>query len=287
MVTRNQRALELGTFLRSRRVGLDPRAVGLSSVGLRRTAGLRRAELAGLASISTGYYQRLEQGRVPNPSAGVLNALAAVLRLTSAECDHLFALAGQTRRQPEPETSASGARSMLRLLTPPTAAYIIDSHSDVLAWNSSAAALFSHLVPGARRPNNVRYVFTHPEAPRLFVEWSDIAADCVAHLRAATGHRPDDLKLTRLVAQMSDVSPDFRRLWGARELRHKVEGRKVLDHAEAGRMTLDYAVLAAPTAPGQRLVAYTAPHGTASYDALLALDEPDPVLARSASVLNL
>lgn len=279
MVAQNQQALELGAFLRSRRVGLDPGSVGLSCIGLRRTAGLRRAELADLASVSAGYYQRLEQGRVPRPSPAVLESLAAALRLTSAERDHLFALAGQTRLRPDPETLASGARSMLRLLTPPTAAYIIDRHSDVLAWNTAAAALFSHLVPGDRRPNNVRYVFTHPEAARLFVEWPDIAADCVAHLRAATGHSPDDLRLTELVAQMSAVSPDFRRLWDARELRHKVEGRKELYHPRAGRMTLDYSVLAAPTAPGQRLVAYTAPPGTASYDALLALSRLEPVLA--------
>jgi transcriptional regulator with XRE-family HTH domain len=277
VATPNQQAYELGAFLRSRRDGFDPDSVGLT--GVRRTAGLRRAELADLAGISPGYYQRLEQGRVPRPSVSILNSLATALRLTDAERDHLFALAGQARLRFEPETLASAARRMLRLLTPPTAAYVINRHSDVLAWNTTAAALFSHLVPGPRRPNNVDYVFTDPDAARLFVQWPDIAADCVAHLRAATGHRPDDTRLTELVGYLTRTSPDFCRLWDARELRHKVEGRKELHHPHAGRLTLDYTVLAVPTAPGQRLVAYAAPTGTPSHQALLALGRSEPALA--------
>lgn len=276
MPTPNPRADELGAFLRSRRVGLDPDRVGGIGAGPRRTAGLRREELADLASVSPGYYQRLEQGRVPRPSASVLDSLATALRMTDAERDHLFALAGQLRPPLEPEALAVGARRMLNLLTAPVAAYVINRRSDVLAWNTTAAALFSHLVPGPRRPNNVHYVFTDPDAADLFVQWPDIAADAVAHLRAATGRFPHDARLAELVAHLTRSSPEFRRLWDARDVRPKVEGRKELHHPRAGRMTLDYTVLAAPTAPGQRLVAYSAPPGTPSHQALLALGGPEP-----------
>lgn len=266
------KARELGAFLRSRRALLTPEAVGLPCAGTRRTPGLRREELARLASVSAGYYQRLEQGRVPQPSTSVLDALAAALRLTDEERLHLFALAGRARLdEPEPEALAPAASRMLELLSPPTAAYVIDRTSDVLAWNSSAAALFAHLVPGPCRPNNARFVFTHPGAAALFVDWPEIAADCVAHLRAATGHRPEDERLAELVAQLSRKSPEFRRLWATRQLRHKVEGRKELHHPLVGRLTLHYTVLAAPTVPGQRLVAYTAPVGSPSHQALLDL----------------
>ncbi len=57
---------ELGEFLKARRAELTPRAVGLpDSAGQRRVAGLRREEVAQLAAISTDYYTRLEQGRLP------------------------------------------------------------------------------------------------------------------------------------------------------------------------------------------------------------------------------
>lgn len=264
-------AHELGAFLRSRRTLLTPAEAGLADTGVRRTSGLRREEVAGLASISAGYYVRLEQGRVPHPSASVLEALAAALQLTPEERIHLFSLADQPCPQQQLEALAPGARRMLELLSPPTAAYVISAHSDVMAWNDTASALFGHLVDGPGHPNNVRYVFTHPEAAELFVDWHEIAADAVAHLRAATGHRPHDRKLADLVTELSAASAQFRALWVKRELRHKVQGRKELRHREVGRLTLDYVVLEAPMAAGQRLVAYSAPVGSATHEALTAL----------------
>jgi transcriptional regulator with XRE-family HTH domain len=267
------RARELGAFLRSRRTLLRPFEAGLPVEGVRRTPGLRREEMARLAGVSEGYYVRLEQGRAPHPSASVLGALSRALRLSDAERSHLFALADEARPDSGPEVLASGARRMLDLLAPPTAAYVIGRRSDVLAWNSTAAALFGHLVEGPQRPNNVRYVFTDPEAREVFADWPDIASDSVAHLRASTGHHPDDPSLTELVAEMREASPEFRRLWAARELRPKVSGRKQLNHRLVGPLTLDYEVLAAPTAPGQRLVTYAAEPGAPSHTALTRLAE--------------
>ncbi|MFG1808497.1 helix-turn-helix transcriptional regulator [Streptomyces sp. NPDC049040] len=280
MAGRNDlRARELGAFLRSRRTLLAPGAVGLpGGEGVRRTPGLRRAEVARVAGVSEGYYTRLEQGRAPHPSAAVLGALARALRLTPQEAGHLFALAAD-RAGPAAEAAppapglpaASGARRMLDLLAPPTAGYVIDARSDVLAWNTAAAALFAHLVEGPRRPNNVRYVFTDPAARSLFADWPEIAADSVAHLRAETGHRPDDPALAALVAELTAASPDFRRLWTARALRHKADGRKHLNHPEAGPLALDYVVLSTPLPPPHRLVAYSADPGTPAFAALTRL----------------
>ncbi len=78
----------LGEFLRARRLGLDPAAFGFAP-GRRRTPGLRREEVAQLASISPTWYTWLEQGRGGAPSREVLNRIAAGLRLTSPERDHL------------------------------------------------------------------------------------------------------------------------------------------------------------------------------------------------------
>ena len=270
MGRRSARARELGEFLRARRKAIAPDSVGLPGDGTRRTPGLRREEAARLAGVSDGYYVRLEQGRAPHPSASVLAALARALRLSGAEREHLFALA-EDHPDTGPEILAPGAGRMLHLLTPPTAAYVIGRRSDVLAWNTAAAALFPHLVPGPTRPNNVRYVFTDPEARELFADWEEIASDSVAHLRASAGHRPDDDGLTALVAELEETGADFRRLWAARELRRKVSGRKHLNHPVIGRVTLDYDVLAVPDSPGQRLVAYAAAPGTPSHAALTRL----------------
>ncbi|HET6295832.1 MAG TPA: helix-turn-helix transcriptional regulator, partial [Kribbella sp.] len=73
---------QLADFLRIRREGLRPDDVGLPAGLRRRTPGLRREEVANLATMSTDYYTRLEQGRGPRPSRPVLSGLARALRLS-------------------------------------------------------------------------------------------------------------------------------------------------------------------------------------------------------------
>src|ERR1700755_2107776 len=87
---------ELADLLRSRRDRLTPGDVGLPAGTRRRTAGLRREEVAQLAGVSTTYYTFLEQGRDVRPSRQVVTALASALRLSSAERAYLFQLAGIT-----------------------------------------------------------------------------------------------------------------------------------------------------------------------------------------------
>src|SRR6201992_2760137 len=92
METRADRAASL----KRRRDALQPAEVGLTPGVRRRTHGLRREEVAALAHMSTDFYARLEQSRGSRPSEQTTAALARALRLTPAERDHLFALAGHT-----------------------------------------------------------------------------------------------------------------------------------------------------------------------------------------------
>ena len=110
------RSNALGEYLRARRELVDPAAAGLPVVGVRRTPGLRREEVATLAGISADYYLRLEQGRDRNPSPQVLQALARVLGLDATATQYLLSLPGappaapgRTRR----ETIPAGIRQLL------------------------------------------------------------------------------------------------------------------------------------------------------------------------------
>src|SRR4051812_3299955 len=85
--------VELGRFLRDRRAALRPGDVGLPAGPRRKTPGLRREEVAGLACMSVEDYARLEQARGPQPSRRILDALTGALRLDPAERRHLFRLA--------------------------------------------------------------------------------------------------------------------------------------------------------------------------------------------------
>jgi transcriptional regulator with XRE-family HTH domain len=85
---------ELGEFLRSRRAQIRPEDVGFRPGRGRRVEGLRREEVAALASVSVDYVKRLEGGKI-RPSEAVLGSLARALRLDNLERTHLFALAGR------------------------------------------------------------------------------------------------------------------------------------------------------------------------------------------------
>src|ERR1700690_4346790 len=84
------RRTELAAFLRTRRERISPEDVGLPVGTRRRTAGLRREELAQLAGVGVTWYTWLEQGRPINASVQVLDALATTLRLDATERTPLF-----------------------------------------------------------------------------------------------------------------------------------------------------------------------------------------------------
>ncbi|MCE6998844.1 helix-turn-helix transcriptional regulator [Saccharothrix sp. S26] len=244
---------ELGEFLRSRRGRVRPADVGLpEGVGRRQTPGLRREELATLAGVSVDYYTRLEQGRDTNPGAEVLHALASALRLGDDERAHLHALAGQV---PGPAPLGSGAPrpGLLHLLEAvrPTAAYVLDQVSTVLAVNPEGA----RLMPGlSERDNLVRYVFTDPRAREVFVAWGDMARDCVAHLRTVAAVDPTRPALTALVAELSAACAEFADLWRHYDVKVKTGSRRTFRDDTGHTFDLTSEILTAPD--GQRLAVF-------------------------------
>lgn len=86
----------LAALFRTRRARLSPVEVGLPTRSRRRTPGLRHEEVAALANIGVSWYTLLEQGQDVHPSTSVLENIAQALRLSPAEEQHLFLLAGHT-----------------------------------------------------------------------------------------------------------------------------------------------------------------------------------------------
>jgi hypothetical protein len=71
---------EVREFLSSRRARITPEQAGLPAYGgNRRVTGLRREEVAMLASVSIDYYVRMERGNLSGASESVLDALARAL----------------------------------------------------------------------------------------------------------------------------------------------------------------------------------------------------------------
>lgn len=266
---------ELGAFLKTRRAELSPADFGLADTGShRKVAGLRREEVAQLASISVDYYVRLEQGRV-QASATVLAALARALRLDDDQQTYLYLVAGKSDARPRRRRSVQRPRPAMRRLLAQltnTPALVLGKRLDVLAWNPAAVALYIDFgeVPAAQR-NYVRLLFTNPVLRELHCEWEHDARDAVAALRMEAAHDPDDPELARLVGELSVQDEDFRGWWAERRVNSASYGTKHYRHTLVGDLTLDCDTWASPDGSGQRLMVLTAEPGSASDEALRIL----------------
>jgi transcriptional regulator with XRE-family HTH domain len=265
---------ELADFLRRCRARLAPADVGLAESGRRRTAGLRREEVARLAGMSADYYTRLEQARGPHPSRQMLTALARALRLTAGERDRLFRLAGV--EPPRGPAGSGHVRPGLLLVLDrlhDTPALVVSDLGDVLAQNAMCRALVGDAMarPPERR-NVVRRWFTEPAACEIFPaeDRETLARGHVAKLRGLLAARPEDPRPAALVAELLAASPDFARLWDAPEAAARRPARKRFRHPVVGEMALDCEVLLS-AGHDQSLVVYTARPGTESYERLQLL----------------
>ena len=261
---------DLGSFLRARRGRVRPGDAGLPEHGVRRVSGLRREEVAVLASISVDYYTRLEQGRERHPSPQVLDALADTLALDEDARTHLFGLAGLLATRPASRAQPTVDPDLARLLDawPTTPAFVLGPALDILAANPLARALFD----GFAQPHNlVRMAFCDPHAARFYVDWERTAEATVAALRASTTSVPDDPHIAELVAAVEAASPAFVGLWRRQDIRVKRREAKRLQHPDVGRLELSYETFAVLSAPRQQLVVYQAEPGARSAQGLALL----------------
>lgn len=249
---------ELGDFLRSRREGLNPGAVGLPDGRRRRTPGLRREEVAELAGIGVDWYIRLEQGRNVSPSATTVDALARALRLGRAEHAHLRALARDTSRRAFVREEVPGTiQRMIKGLNRP--AYVTGRRWDILAWNAAATSIFTDFGRLAETDRNILlYVLTDPDARRLFgAAWAEEAQRMVAQFRATHDLWAGDPAFLDLLERLCRGSPEFATWWEAHGIRGIASGQKVLHHPIQGPLRFEYASFQANDDPALKLVIYT------------------------------
>ncbi|MFE3205269.1 helix-turn-helix transcriptional regulator [Embleya sp. NPDC055664] len=263
---------EFGRTVRRWRDRVSPEAAGLPLGGHRRAAGLRREELALLAGISVDYVTRLEQGRASNPSEQVVEALGRALRVSRAEREHLFHVAGLVPpgRGTVPAYLTPGIQRMLDRLTG-TPVAVSDAAWTLLLANPMYTALMGEQHGDERNAvwraflgseSRVRHT---PESRRALEEIQ------VSQLRATANRYPEDRRLRRLIAELRARSERFTALWESPGVVPQ-EGVtcKVVDHPQVGTLTLDCDVLHA-AGSDLRVIVYTAEPDTPDAERLALL----------------
>ena len=263
----------LADFLRRRRQTLRPEDVGLSPGRRRRTAGLRREEVALLAHMSTDFYTRLEQRRGSRPSEQTVSALARALRLTQDERDHVFQLAGHVA-PPRGLRSDHVTPALLRVLDRlDTPAEVVSDLGVVLAQNPLAEALLGAQTHYTGLARSVIYRwFTDPDERSRWPEADHAmhSRSYVASLRAAHGRDTGDPEAQELVDALRRRSPEFAELWERHEVAVRGNFRKRIAHPTVGLMELDCQILTSENQT-ERLIVFTATPGTEDADRLAML----------------
>jgi hypothetical protein len=230
--------------------------------------------------MSVEYYAKLERGSLAGASAGVLDAIARALQLDDAERAHLLRLAHEAdgsnailrpRRRPNRWTVRPGLQWSLDAITT-VPAIVANNRMDLLAANHLGRAMYCdvHADP-TTPPNFARHTFLDTAARRFYPDW-DLAADMiVANLRTAAGKDPHDKGLHDLVGELSTRSDEFRRRWGAHNVRTHGSGVKRFHHHVVGELTLAYESMDLRAEPDLTMTIYAA--------------EPDSPTAHALQVL--
>jgi transcriptional regulator with XRE-family HTH domain len=276
------RRTELAAFLRSRRERISPEDVGLPVGTRRRTAGLRREELAQLAGVGVTWYTWLEQGRPINASVQVLDAIARTLSLDAIERGHLFRLADVP--------GAAGPADCVECPLPPEVQRILDAipypasvateRFDLLAWNKLYASVFPRVTgapPGER--NTLLSCLTSPSCCSPMPEQDKYSAALVAQLRVAYGRHVGDPAWTHFIRRLQSLSPKFAATWAAHDVAQPTSHTKRFRHPTLGLITTKSTSFAVAAAPGARMVIYT-PDNAQSEDAIARLAAGEELTAR-------
>jgi len=233
----------LGTYLRDRRLKLDPSSFGFPA-GRRRTPGLRREEVASRANISPTWYTWLEQGRGGAPSAHVLDRIARALVLTDVEREHLF-LVGLGRPPEARYHAAQGVTPRLQRVLDaldPSPALIRTAIWDVVAWNRAATVMlvdYGSLPPEQR--NILRFIFLDPRARAAQYDWESVARFVLGAFRVDAIRAGAAAEVEPLVDELCRLSPEFKAMWRENDVRGPHgEAVKHIRHPVLGPLAFEF-----------------------------------------------
>lgn len=234
--------------------------MGLPPAPRRRTPGLRREEVATLAGVGVTWYTWLEQGRPINASAQVLDAVAATLRLDSAQRWHMYELAEAMplRLTTEPAEPPADALGVLHALDP-TPAVLVNARFDVLEANDGHHRVFAdfHSLPCVHR-NLLWCCVTEPAGRQRLVNYDEEIRHLVARLRAEYARHVGDPAWEEDIRRLGELSPEFAELWARQEVARPATRVLRVNHPVVGPLDLTRTELNVAATPGLRLVVYGA-----------------------------
>jgi transcriptional regulator with XRE-family HTH domain len=231
----------LGDFLKARRTQLTPKQVGLPDGHTRRrTAGLRREEVAQLANISNTWYTWLEQGRDVTVSADVLDSISKALRLSELERQHLYRLSSKFLTFPLEKQQRSLSPSFkLFMENTPYPMCVTGENLEVFAWNKAAKLIlfdFDAIPPKERVM--IRLYFSE-EAKLKINNWEEIARYAISVFRKTYDVHAAEPFYKEIVEDLMESSSEFREWWPLHQIQDTASIFLEVNHPQAGKLVFD------------------------------------------------
>ena len=256
----NGRRSELAAFLRARRDRLTPERLGLPLRARRRTAGLRREEVAELAGISVGLYTWLEQGRDVPVSERTIDAICDALELSEGERRYVQHLTQRTTPDVGDEPGDRLHR-MVRALQP-NPAFALDYLWNIVAANAAARTVFAAAPAVMARDtahsarNVLEYLYLDERARRLFAAWERVAQSMLETFRFDLASHLEDSRARTLVNDLHASSPEFSIGWAQQRIRTHPDATCSLAHPLMGSLQFEATLVTPNESPRFRLLIF-------------------------------
>nr|WP_275983920.1 hypothetical protein [Paenibacillus hamazuiensis] len=142
-------------------------------------------------------------------------------------------------------------------------AYIFNKRWNVIAWNDAARALIGNFDQLEEIERNILWrVFTMEENKKHIVDWKKFATMMVAQFRSQYALYMNDPWYQNIVSQLSDVSAEFRELWGRHDVSTSTVGKKEILHPEVGPLEFVYTTFTISENGDLMMTVYTPVEGT-------------------------
>jgi transcriptional regulator with XRE-family HTH domain len=229
-------------FLRSCRARIKPADVGLPDPQRRRTAGLRREDVAALSGVSVAWYTWLEQGRDMRVSDEVLERICQTFKLSDDERLYLFSLVQQRAPRVQGAPRFDVPPEVERLVTGLTIPAIARNlRWDVLAWNELNTRIFrdySRLPAGER--NLIELLFGASGYEETPEDTRERARRIVAKLKVDYSAFGTDRRFEAMIQRLERNSPLFRSLWRSPDVNAGSYGIQRFRHREYGDVAFEH-----------------------------------------------
>jgi hypothetical protein len=146
----------------------------------------------------------------------------------------------------------------------PHPAFVIGRRWDVLAWNRAAGLVFQFDEPCPPHTRNVLWRYLTRESRTIDPDWETRARSLVAQFRADYARYPGDAAFQEVIADLQQVSAQFRLWWAEQDVRGLPEGPRCMQHPTLGALEFEHVSFETSVAAEVRMKVYAAAPETAA-----------------------